>query len=283
MVIYLDLVFLLNSTADAFALYVTSRLSGLALRPARVLIASLLGGVYGVVCSVPSFCSIGSIVPQILVAAVLVWVVFGIHTIYLRLCLLFFVLSCAMGGVLIAFAQAFTIYGVSDTLHSINWKVFFLVGGMCYFLLSIVFRGSAKHFVSGEISNGSIFHNGRNVFLNVLIDTGHTLRDPYSGNQVMTVWLDSTRGLWSSEEWNILSRLRSKGIAPVFEELAQIAPGKFRLIPYRAVGVDTGSLICFTADNAVVGNKTFGKISVALSFTPLSDGGNCNALWGAVD
>ena len=93
MVVYLDLVFFLNSIADALALYVTSRLSGISLRPNRVILASVLGGIYGVICSVPLFCFMRDFVPQVLVAAFLVWVVFGLRTIYLRLCLLFFVLS----------------------------------------------------------------------------------------------------------------------------------------------------------------------------------------------
>jgi len=218
--------------------------------------------------------------PQTMVAALLIWIVFGVRTIFLRLCLLFFVLSCAMGGVFVALAQEFTRYGVSNTLYSSAWEVFFLVGGICYFLLSIVFERSAKHFVSGEISKGSISRDGRSVSLNILIDTGHTLRDPYSGNQVMTVWLYSTRELWNSEEWNIFLNHSLKDTSTVFEQLSKLVPGKFWLIPYRAVGINNGSLICFAAENAVVGNQTFGKITIALSFTPLSDGGGCNALWG---
>lgn len=279
MVIYLDLVFFLNSLADALALYVTSRLSGISLRTTRVVFASVIGGVYGVICSVPIFCFMRSFVSQILVAAFLVWIVFGLRTIYLRLCLLFFVLSCAMGGVLIAFAQSFTRYGVSNTLNNMNWKVFFLVGGMCYFFLSIVFRGGAKHYVSGEISKGTLWHNGQKIPLNVLLDTGHTLHDPYTGNPVMTVWLDATRELWSAEEWSILERLVDAEVTGCLEKLTKISSGRFWIIPYRAVGIQSGALLCFSAESVVIGKKSLGKITVALSGTSLSDGGSCNALW----
>lgn len=279
MVIYLDLVFFLNSLADALALYVTSRLSGISLRTHRVILASLLGGIYGVICSVPLFCFMRDFVPQILVAAFLVWVVFGLRTIYVRLCLLFFVLSCAMGGVLIAFAQSFTRYGVSNTLSNLNWKVFFLVGGLCYFFLSIVFRGSAKHIVSGEISKGFLWHNGHKIPLNVLFDTGHTLRDPYTGNPVMTIWLDATRELWSDEEWSILEKLGDAEVTGCLEKLTKISSGRFWIIPYRAVGTRNGALLCFSAEQVVIGKKSLGKITVALSGTSLSDGGSCNALW----
>lgn len=280
MVIYLDLVFFLNSVADALALYVTSRLSGLALRPTRVVAASVLGGIYAVICSVPLFYPLSSFLPQITVASLLIWIVFGIRTIFLRLCLLFFVLSCAMGGVFIAVAQSVARCGVSNTLEGMNWKVFFLVGGLCYFFLSVVFRGSAKHYVSGEISAGSLRYDGQRISLNILLDTGHTLRDPYTGNDVLTVWLDATREFWSDEEWRILSRVGIHDVTQSLEELSQISRRYFWIIPYRAVGTQNGSLICFAAENAVIGNTSLGKVTVALSNTPLSDGGGCNALWG---
>lgn len=281
MVVYLDLVFLLNSAADALALYVTARLSGFTFRPAKVLAASLLGGIYGVVSSVPVFYLCRSFYVQILVAAFLVWFVFGLRTIFLRMCLLFFVLSCAMGGVFVAFAQVLANFDSFNTLYTMNWKVFFLVGGMCYFLLSIVFRGNAKHFVSGEICTGEISCNGRNLSMSILIDTGHTLCDPYSGKNVMIVWLHATRELWSKEEWDIFSENGSMDVLSIYEQLSKLVPGKFWLIPYRSVGVESGSLICFAAENAVVGKSRVEKLTLALSFTPLSDGGSCNALWGS--
>lgn len=280
MVIYLDLVFFLNSAADALALYVTSRLSGLTPRLTRVVAASFLGGIYAVLCSVPLFYPLGNLIPQILVASLLVWIVFGIRTIFLRLCLLFFVLSCAMGGVFLAVAQSFDRCGVSDTLEHMNWKVFFLVGGLCYFFLSVVFRGSAKHYVSGEISEGSLRYGGRSVPLNVLLDTGHTLRNPYTGNEVLIVWLDATRELWRDEEWAVLSGPMKHDAAWCLEQLTEISQNRFWIIPYRAVGISHGSLLCFAAEDAVVGNTSLGEITVALSDTPLSDGGGCNALWG---
>ena len=280
MVIYLDLVFFLNFAADALALYVTSRLSGIPMARSRMCIASIVGGIYGVICSVPLFGAAGELIPQIAVAAFLVWMVFGSRACFLRICLLFFVLSCAMGGVLIAIAQSVASIGISNTLYSMNWKVFFLVGGMCYFFLSVVFHGSAKHMIAGEISEGYLSYNGIKLPLNILLDTGHTLRDPYTGRQVMTVWLDATRELWNEKEWEIFSTGKGEDAQKCLGELANISPGKFWMIPYRSVGVSNGALICFAADQAVINHHVLGDITVALSSTPLSDGGSCNALWG---
>ena len=57
---------------------------------------------------------------------------------------------------------------------------------------------------------------------------------------------------------------------------------RFRLLPYRAVGVECGFLLAVRADSVRVGGEELGDILVALSPTPVSDGGNCAALIGAL-
>ena len=56
---------------------------------------------------------------------------------------------------------------------------------------------------------------------------------------------------------------------------------RWRLLPYRAVGVDHGLLLAVRVDRAMVGGEDYGPILVALSPTPLSDGGGYHALIGA--
>lgn len=54
----------------------------------------------------------------------------------------------------------------------------------------------------------------------------------------------------------------------------------FRLLPYRAVGVGSGMLLALKADAVKVGKTDYGSILVALSPTPVSDGGGYQALIG---
>ena len=56
---------------------------------------------------------------------------------------------------------------------------------------------------------------------------------------------------------------------------------RFRLLPYRAVGVECGLLLAVRVDRARVGTEDYGSILVALSPTPVSDGGGYQALIGA--
>ena len=54
----------------------------------------------------------------------------------------------------------------------------------------------------------------------------------------------------------------------------------WRLLPYRAVGVERGMLLAVKADSVTVGTENFGRLLVALSPTPVSDGGAYQALIG---
>lgn len=280
LVVYLDLIFLLNCMADAMALYITARLTDLPLRLPRVIAASLLGGIYGVVCALPVPVNMRSFFVQSMIAGGLIWLVFGMRKIFLRLFSLFFVLSCAIGGVMLALSQYVSAYGIGDALQAMDWKVFFLVGGLCYFLLSVVFRGSAHHAVAGEILAGKIMRDGRSVSLNILHDTGHTLSDPVTGAPVLTVWKDALAPLWTTAETEFFSSMDHSDAPTCFMELSTITPGYFRLIPYRAVGISEGFLLCFRPDQVIIDRKDLGPLCIAVSPTPISGGGGYTALWG---
>lgn len=66
-----------------------------------------------------------------------------------------------------------------------------------------------------------------------------------------------------------------------------LEPGSGRVVfaccPYRAVGVDRGLLLALKVDSLNLGGKERGPLLVALSPTPVSDGGGYRALIGPLD
>ena len=56
---------------------------------------------------------------------------------------------------------------------------------------------------------------------------------------------------------------------------------RFRLLPYRSVGVDRGLLLAVRVDSLELDGRGRGPVLVALSPTPVSDGGGYQALVGA--
>lgn len=276
MVIYLDLAFLINGLADALALYGTARLAGLPVQRLRLLAAAALGGTYGAVCSLPGLAAAAGPVWQTAMAAALVRLAFGRGEAFLRRLLLFLLLSCTMGGVLAA-AERLLAEG-AGVLAELNWGVFFLAGGLCFVLLSVVFRGGAQHAVAGQLRRCTVERQGRRAELTALLDTGHTLSDALTGRPVLTAHWRALEPLWTDRERAVLGQLEREGAAACLERLG--GGSGFRLLPYQAVGVSGGLLLCFRADGASLGGQRLGEVTVALSPTAVSDGGGYAALWG---
>lgn len=278
MIVYLDMAFLLNCVTDAIALYVTAQLSGLPVRTRRLLAASLAGGTYGALCALPGLRCAASFFPQFAAAAGLVWLAFGRREAFLRQFLLFFMLSCTMGGAVVAAGRLLESGRGVELLTALDWKVFFLAGGGCFLVLSVVFRGGARHQLAGQLCRCTVEWRGAPAQFTALLDTGHTLTDGLTGRPVLTVHWAALDPLWAAREREILSRLGQDGAAACLERLG--AGSGFRLLPYQAVGVSGGLLLCFRADRVMFDSGEWKGLTVALSPTAVSDGGGYSALWG---
>ena len=149
---------------------------------------------------------------------------------------------------------------------------------------AVVARGMGTVCVSGceslQISGKSIKLGGQKITVDALCDTGHTLCDPCNGNPVITVWYRAVENLWSKDELEVLACLELQGSTQCALRLGELTPGRFRLIPYRAVGVDCAMLLAFAADEVWIDHQNYGTMTIALSPTPVSDGGGYTALWG---
>jgi len=205
----------------------------------------------------------------------------GIH--YFRRLGLFFVLSCAIGGATLAAAEVISYRDPMKSLIHMEWKVFLLVSIFCYTFLSFAFRGCARHIVSGQLTRGWIELGDRRVELTMLLDTGHTLTDPVWGLPVLIAEARVLEELWTESERAVLCNLESRGTLDSIERLNEVSPGRFRLLPYRAVGVSSGLLLSLRVDAVCVDGEVLRKAIVAISPTPLSENGEYSALWGGMD
>lgn len=282
-VVYIDTLFLLNTLMDYLLLLASARLAGEQLCRGRMLLASVMGGAYAVTVFLPGMefllhptCKIGAAVLMVVIGL-------GGSRRLTRQILIFFALACAFGGGILAIellgGQGVGLYHGFVT-SNMDLKVILLSAAGCYAVVTLVFRRVGRHTaLSGELVPLQLTLQGRRVSLMALTDTGNTLTDPISGQGVVVAEGDS------------LIRLFPEGTAPVKAELSAPADalhrlntgplrGRFRLLPYRAVGVECGLLLAVRADRVTVGGKDRGSMLVALSPTPVSDGGGYRALIG---
>ena len=283
-VVYIDSLFLLNFVVNYLLLLSAARLAGEIIRRLRLALGAALGALYAAAVFFPGMafllhpaCKLGAAVLMLLCA-------FGGSRRLLRLTLVFFGVSAAFGGGIFAI-ELLGGRGLSLKngifYSAMDLRLILLSAAACYVVLTLVFRRTAKHGgPSRELVPTVLTIEGRRVALTALVDTGNTLTDPVTNRPVMVA------------EGEKLVRLFPEGEAPNQNELRDPVAamerlssgggrGRYRLLPYQAVGVDCGMLLALRLDGVRVGETDYGGILVALSPNRLSDGGGYSALIGA--
>lgn len=252
MAVYLDLVIVLNFLVDFLLLMGTNRLAGYPPGAGRAAAASVLGGLYGGACLMPGFRFLGNSLWRVVSLGLMGTLAFGLNRGTLRRCVLFVLLSMALGGIALGLGSG----SIPSLLGAAAGVVLLCVVG---------FRGSAdsRRFIPVVLEHGN-----RQVRLNALHDTGNTLRDPLTGMPVLVAGprIGMTLADLTEEE------LRDPAAAVMKH------PG-MRLIPYRAVGNDHGMLAAIRVRRARIGNRE-GSLLVAFAADGLRESGEFEALIG---
>lgn len=269
-VVYIDSLFLLNFLLDYLALLLAGKVAGEPLRRLKMALGAFLGAAYAVSLFWPGWPFLGHFLIRLAVGLLMVLVVYGATRRLLRVFLLFLAVSAGMGGGIYALAYLGLGVDVAEGVAtpSVDLRLILLGGLGAYCLLSLVGRRLGRH-GGGELRRVAVWLDGREVSLTALVDSGNTLSDPVSGLPVLVVEGARLAPLLPPEADLVHP-------AGCFPQLAP--PGRFRLLPYRAVGVAQGLLLAVRADRVVVDGKESKSCLVALSPTPVSDGGGYQAL-----
>ena len=114
---------------------------------------------------------------------------------------------------------------------------------------------------------------GGGASLTALVDTGLSLRDPATNRPVVVAFCGALAGVlpaWADAARPIES----------VERCHAAGSRAARLLPYRAVGVECGMLLAVRSRQVRLNGKPQGGLLVALSPTPVDDGGMYQALIG---
>lgn len=285
-VIYVDTLFLLNAVIDYLLLLAAARLAGEPLRRRRFALGAALGGLYAVAIFLPGMSFLAHPVCRIASAALMMVVSYGGSRRLIRQGVLFIALTCAFGGGVVAIGL---LGGTGLTLgngvfySALDLKIVLLSAAVCYGVLTLVFQRLARHSASdGELVDIKLILRDRSVSFTALVDTGNTLTDPVSGRPVMVAEGERAGPLFPKEH-----RPGPDDLTDPAAALTRLGTGewqgRFRLLPYRSVGVDRGLLLAVRLDALELNGQGRGPALVALSPTPVSDGGGYQALIGAAD
>lgn len=227
---YLDLLMLINFLVDYLLLLGTNTLSGFDSDHRRLLAAAGLGAVYSGGCVLPGFTFLGRFYWRFVFLLLMAVVAFGWNRSALKRGGVFLVLSMALGG-MASLAGGGNTPGLLVCMAAL-W---------CLCVLAFGGRIGGKKFVPLEITRGD-----RTVHLTALRDTGNTLRDPVSGEQVLVI------GQKDAEK---LTGLTARQLNAPMETISQEPLAGLRLIPYQAVGQKSGMLLAMRFQNVYIGGK----------------------------
>lgn len=273
-VVYLDLLILLNFVANYLLLLAAARLSGRVIHRPRLMISAALGAGYAALPFL-GFAWLAQPVCKIASGVLMSVISFGREKGLLRVTLVFFGASAALGGMVWA-AELLGGHGLTlenGVLYSwVDIRLLLLLLILCYGVLTSVSQRMFCH-RSRELVPVKVRANGRDIKLIVLLDTGNTLTDPATNRAVLVV------------EGRVCRELLPMDVplnAPVeaMERLSLAGEKGFCLLPYRAVGVESGLLLAMRTESVAVGDTVHKGILMALSPTAVSDGGGYQGLIG---
>ena len=229
MQVYLDGVFLLNGIVDLLLILGTNRLTGFPADIKRSATGAVLGGIYGCLCLIPDFRFLSGAFWRLVFFGLISAAAFGFNSASLRRGAILFLLSMALGGIA---AGA----GVRD----------FAAVCLCAALVVVLCNagiggaGLGRTYVPVELT-----WQTHQVKLFALNDTGNTLRDPLTGEQVLVCGADVGAELMKLPEESFAD--------PAGLMAMNRIPG-LRLIPYHCVGQPWGMLAVVRLRNAKIGN-----------------------------
>lgn len=253
MTVYLDGVILLNFLVDFLLLLAAGRLCGFPVGVARAAAGGALGGVYAAFCLLPGFAFLGNFLWRTVSLSAMAVIAYGCSVSALRRGLVFVLLCLALGGAVIVTGKG-GFLGLTGA-----------VGVLCL-LCCIGFRGK----LGGNIYIPVELHYGENhLKLTALRDTGNTLRDPVTGQQVLVIGADTAQKLTGLSQYQLQTPVESVGAIP-----------GLRLIPYHSVG-GPGFMLALRLQSVKIGSWQ-GSTLVAFAPDGLSREGEYQALTGGV-
>jgi stage II sporulation protein GA (sporulation sigma-E factor processing peptidase) len=281
-IVYLDSFLLINFILNFLLLLACGKLAGEELHKWRFALAALFGAVYAALTFFPALRFFLHPAYKISAAMLMILISFGGSRRLIRISAIFLALSCAFcGGILaIEFLKGASYMKDGMVYSAVDVKGLLMSALFCYGVLALFFRrGMVHHTESRQLVDLTIRHGGHSVQLTALLDSGNTLQDPASGKSVPVVEGEKLKPLFP-DDWLVTRESLEQPIRAIERLAEEGKETKLRLLPYRAVGVDCGILLAVKLDQLVIGEKTYQEHLVALSPTPLSDGGGYSALIG---
>ncbi len=278
MVVYVDQVFFVNAAVDLLLLKTAVSVTGAGVRPWRLWAGAGLGGLAAVLACLPGLGWLGRLPGGVLPFVGLAVICFGWRGRAWKSWLWFFCVCCGFAGMALAVCgllrvSVFSRGGV--VYYRVTGRLLVLLAGAVYGTVRVCLDRFARN-RGRELVRLELTLAGERLTCLALRDTGNTLSDPVTGEQVLVArWQIAARLLPDLG----LTREAFRDPAALLVRLGAEKPSlRARLIPFQAVGTEGGLLPALTMDRITENGRPVPTRLVAFSPTELSDGGGYEAL-----
>lgn len=256
MTIYLDVIFLENLCMNYIILFATAIILRNKPQYLRIIVSSILGGIYAIISLFHFFEMFKGITFKILISILMVYIAYNprnFKELFKRL-MLFYLTSFAFGGCAFALLyfikpeEIFMRNGVYIGTYPIKIA---LLGGLIGFCLIVnTFKVIRNKINKKDLyCHAEIEFDGKKVAIKSLIDTGNMLKDPISGMPVVVVQKDLLKEIIPTDILDHLDDISSGRVLNVFSNIENSnLINKFRLIPFSSLGIQHGLLVGFKAE-----------------------------------
>ncbi|WP_144473567.1 sigma-E processing peptidase SpoIIGA [Bacillus pumilus] len=286
MVIYLDVIWLLNFCFDLLLLLLTAFILKRQVKKRRYMLGALIGSSIVLLLFTPFAMVVSHPLGKLLFSIFIVLATFGFQRFrsFFQNLFAFYFVTFLMGGGMIgvhSFLQTNTVIqngllisqndGFGDP---ISW-LFVLTGFPAIWLFSKKRLGEVctKKRQYDEQVLVELHIHGETIRLKGLVDSGNQLYDPMTKTPVMIVQADHLTAICGE---SFIDLMKQSHPVEVMQKIDDQFPllDRLRLVPYRAVGHDHGFLLCLKPDTVVIYSKTHmiqpAKCFVGLSLSGLS-------------
>ncbi|MDW7674394.1 MAG: sigma-E processing peptidase SpoIIGA [Bacillota bacterium] len=259
MVLYLDLLFVLNFFMNLTILSTAGLLLGLKISISRLCLAAILGAGYVLLATTTEIEWMFTFLPTIIISIVLSLISVGNlkRNIVIKYLLCMYFVAFALGGVILSISNMFIDASVNTVLGNLpQINSFSLFLGVIVIILIIK---PLKNWLMGLLTTRNflltviINLDGRESKVTGLIDTGNHLTDPITGNPVIVVESTALRELLPEKFADIMGENENLDLNKVADLFGTDLWGKrLRVIPFSSVGKEFGIMIGFKPDLVVL-------------------------------
>lgn len=269
LVIYVDVLLVINIFVNYFLLLVTKALLRKQIRRRRLLLGALLGGAYSLIIFLPNLPNVVSLLLNLVASVGMVLAAIPIVGIkdFLKSFAAFFAVNFAFAGLMLALWLGLhpngMVYNNGAVYFSIDIQILLFSTVGCYVLLMGISRLLRRRAPENALYDIQISTEEKCIHTKALLDTGHTLSDGFSDTPVLVADRSVTEKLANEQ----LRAYLQGGHAP-----QPAANCHLRLIPYSTVG-GSGVLKAFPVACVRVPARNYElhHVLLAQSAVPFSD------------